>query len=157
MESEFLRPRLEFKPGSTLCVSRCIGFLYLQNGNYLVCHLASQGWLTHKSMEDGNFSAVTGKTLYIAVVQSLSCVQLFATPWTAAHQASLFFIISQSLLKLMSIKWVMPSNHLIPRHPLLLPPSVFPSIRDFSSESALCIRWPKHSASASVFLMNIQD
>ena len=66
------------------------------------------------------------------------------TPWTAAHQASLFFIISQSLLKLMSIKWVMPSNHLIPRHPLLLPPSVFPSIRVFSKQSVLRIRWPKY-------------
>ena len=112
MESEFLRPRLEFKPGSTLCVSRCIGFLYLQNGNYLVCHLASQGWLTHKSMEDGNFSAVTGKTLYIAVVQSLSCVQLFVAPWTAALQASLSFTISQSLLRLISINQMMPSSYM---------------------------------------------
>ena len=65
------------------------------------------------------------------------------TPWTAALQASLSFSISQSLLKLMSIKSVMPSNHLILSYPLLLP-SIFPSIRVFSSESALCIRWPKY-------------
>ena len=66
------------------------------------------------------------------------------TPRTTAHQASLSFIISQSLLKLMSIESVMPSNHLIFCHPLLLLPSIFPSIRVFSSESALCIRWPKY-------------
>ena len=75
------------------------------------------------------------------VVQSLSCVQLFVTPWTAACQASLSFITSWSLLELMSI--VMPSNHLILCHPLLLLPSIFPSIRVFSSESALCIRQTK--------------
>ena len=77
-------------------------------------------------------------------VQSLSHVQLFVTPWTAACQASLSITNSQSLLKLMSIESVMPSNHLILCHPLLLPPSIFPSIRVFSSESALCIRWPKY-------------
>ena len=69
--------------------------------------------------------------------------QLFVTPWTAACQASLFFTVSQSLLKLMSIEWVMPSNHLILCCPLLMP-SVFPSIRVFSSEWVLHIRWPKH-------------
>ena len=67
-----------------------------------------------------------------------------ATPWTAAHQASLSFIISQSLLKRMSIDSVMPSNHVILCHPLLLPPSIFPSFRVFSSESALYIKWPKY-------------
>ena len=77
-------------------------------------------------------------------VQSLSCVQLFATPWTAARQASLSITNSQSLLKLMSIKSVMPSNHLILCHPLLLLPSIFPSIRVFSNETVLCIRWPKY-------------
>ena len=76
-------------------------------------------------------------------VQSLSPVQLSSTPWTAAHQASLSFTNSQSLLKLMSIESVMPSNHLTLCHPLLLLPSIFPSIRVFSNESALCIRWPK--------------
>ena len=66
------------------------------------------------------------------------------TPWTAAHQASLSITDSWSLLRLTSIESVMPSNHLILYHPLLLPPSIFPSIRVFSSESVLCIRWPKY-------------
>ena len=78
------------------------------------------------------------------VVQLLSLVQLFAIPWTAACQTSLSFIISLSLLKLMSIKAMMPPNHLILCHLLLLLPSVLPSIRVFFSESALCIRWPKN-------------
>ena len=76
-------------------------------------------------------------------VQSLSHVQLFVTPWTAAHQASLSITNSQSLLKLMSIESVMPSNHLILYCPLLLPPSLFHSIRVFPNESVLHIRWPK--------------
>jgi len=80
----------------------------------------------------------------VVVVQSLSRVRLFATPWTAAHQAFLSFTISQSLLKLMTIESVMPSNHLVLCHPLLLLPSIFPSIRVLSSESALPIRWPKY-------------
>ena len=79
----------------------------------------------------------------LAAVQLLSCVQLFGTPWTEARQASLSFTVSWSLLKLMSIKLVMPLNHLILCHPLLLMPSIFPSIRVFSNESALCIRWLK--------------
>ena len=74
----------------------------------------------------------------------LSHLQLFATPWTAAHQASLSITNSWSLLKLMSIESVMPSNHLILYHPLLLPPPIPPSIRVFSNESALCIRCPKY-------------
>ena len=78
------------------------------------------------------------------VVQSLSHVQLFATPWTAAYQASLSFTISQSSLRLTSIESVMPSNHLILCRPLLLLSSVFPSIRVFSKESALRIRWSKY-------------
>ena len=77
-------------------------------------------------------------------VQSLSCVQLFATPRTTAHQASLSIINSRSLPKLVSIKSVMPSNHLIPCHPLLLLPLILPTIRVFSSESALPIRWPEY-------------
>ena len=80
----------------------------------------------------------------IVVVQSLSCVQLFVIPWTAAHQGSLSITNSRSLLKLMSIESGMSSNHLILCHPLLLRPSIFPSIRVFSNESALCIRWPKY-------------
>ena len=77
-------------------------------------------------------------------VQSLNCVRLFATPWTAAHQASLSITNSWSLLKLMSVASVMPSNHLNLYRPLLLPPSIFPSIRVFSNESVLHIRWPKY-------------
>ena len=78
------------------------------------------------------------------VVLLLSCVQCFVTAWTAADQASLSFTISQSSLKLMSMESVMPSNHLILCHPLLLLPLLFPSIRVFSNESVLSIRWPKY-------------
>ena len=77
-------------------------------------------------------------------VHLLSRVRLFANPWTAACQASLSITNSQSLLKLMSITLVMPSNHLILCHPLLLPPSIFPSIRVLSNESVLHMRWPKY-------------
>ena len=86
----------------------------------------------------------TIETLQFTSVQSLSCVQLFATPWTAGHQASLSITNSWILLKLMSIKSVMPSNHLILCRPLFLPPSIFPSVRVFSSESVLHVRWPKY-------------
>ena len=82
-------------------------------------------------------------SLSIAVVQSFSRVQLFATSWTAAQQASLSFTISRSLFKLTPIELVMLSNYPVLCHPLLPLPSVLPSIRVFSSESALCIRWPK--------------
>ena len=78
------------------------------------------------------------------LVQSLSCVRLFVTPWTAACQASLSITNSPNLLKLTSIKSVMPSNHLILCHPLLLLPSIFPSIRVFSNELAFRTRWPKY-------------
>ena len=80
----------------------------------------------------------------ISSVQLLSPVWLYATPWTAAHQASLSITNSRSLPKPMSIESVTASNHLILCHPLLLLPSIFPSIRVFSNESALCIRWPKY-------------
>ena len=92
-------------------------------------------------------------------VQLLSRVQFFATPWTAALQASLFITNSQSLLKLMSIESVMPSNHLILCHPFLLLPAIFPSIRVFSNESVLWIRSSgvlSIEASASTLPMNIQ-
>ena len=79
-------------------------------------------------------------------VQSLSRVWLFGTPWTAARQASLSITNSRSLFKLKSIALVMPANHLIFCHPLLLPPSILPSIRVFSNESVLLIRWPKYSS-----------
>ena len=88
-------------------------------------------------------------------VQSLSHVQLFATPWTATHQASLSITTSQSLLKFMSIKSVMPSNHLILCRPLLLLLSILSSIRVFSNESFLSIRWPKYwSFSSNISLSN---
>ena len=88
------------------------------------------------------FSIVSQR--WFTSVQLLSRVQLFVTPWTAACQASLSITNSRSLLKLMSIELVMPSNHLILCRPLLLLPSIFPSIRVFSIESALCITWPKY-------------
>ena len=88
-------------------------------------------------------------------VRTLSHVWLFVTPWTTAHQASLSITNSRSLLKLMSIKSVMPYNHLILCHPLFLLPSVFPSIRGFSNESVLWISWPKYwSFSFSISLSN---
>ena len=98
------------------------------------------------------------KCFKISSVQLLISVQLFVTTWTAAHQASLSITSSQSLLKLMSIKLVMPYNHLILCRPLLLLPSIFPSIRVFSSESVLHFRWPKYwSFSFSISPSNIQD
>ena len=83
-------------------------------------------------------------SLLLSSVQSLSRVQLFVTPWTAAHPASLSITNSQSLLNLMSIALVTPSNHLILCRPFLLLSSIFPSIRVFSNESVLCIKWPKY-------------
>ena len=99
-------------------------------------------------MEEGRKEEEEGKRVrldpILSSAQSLSRVWLFATPQTIARQASLSITNSQSLLKLMSIESVMPSNHLILCHPLPLPPSVFPSIRAFSNESVLQIRWPKY-------------
>ena len=83
-------------------------------------------------------------SLQFSSVQSLSCVQLYATPWITAHQASLSITNSRSSLKLMSIESVMPSSHLILCHPLLLLPPIPPSIRVFSNESTLPMRWPKY-------------
>ena len=96
---------------------------------------------------------------YISSVQLLSRVQTFVTPWTAACQASLSITNSWNSPKPMSIELVMPSNHLIICRPLLLLPLIFPSIRVFSSESVLHIRWPKYgvSSSSSVLPVNIQD
>ena len=95
-------------------------------------------------MKTCNHTKTCPQTFPFSSVQSLSNIQLFATPWTAARQALLSITNSWSLLKLMSIESVMPSNHLILCHPLLLPPSIFPGIRVFSNESVLCIRWPKY-------------
>ena len=102
------------------------------------------------------FACHTGQS---TPVQLLSPVRLFATPWTAARQASLSIANSQSLLKLMSIELVVPFNHLILCHPILCLPSIFPSIRVFSNESALHIRWPNIGASASISVlpMNTRD
>ena len=91
----------------------------------------------------GDIKIIT-QNYMVAVVQSLSCVRLFATPWTAACQASLSITISRSLLKLMSVESMMPSHHLILCRPLLLLPSIFPRIGGFSKESVLRIRWPKY-------------
>ena len=90
------------------------------------------------------YLSIMESALRFSSVQSLSRVRLFATPWTAARQASLSITNSRSSPKLMSIESVMPSNHLILCRPLLLLPSIFPSIKVFSDESALCIRWPKY-------------
>ena len=98
----------------------------------------------HKESDVTEHTKELYKTETFNSVQSLSHVRLFATRWTAARQASLSITNSQSLLKLMSIESVMPSNHLILCRPLLLLPSIFPSIRVFSNESVLHIRWPKY-------------
>ena len=90
------------------------------------------------------YNVVLFSVVQLSSVQLLSRVQLFVTPWTAAHQASLSITNFWSSLKLMSIELVMPSNHLILCHPLLFLHSIFPRIRVFSNESALCIRWPKY-------------
>ena len=105
------------------------------------------GLHTHMHKAGKNYTLKFSASDILAIfssVQSLSCVQPFVTPWTAAHQSCLSITNSWSLLKLMSIKLVMPSNHLILCHPLLLPPSIFPSIRVFSNESVLHIRWSKY-------------
>ena len=94
------------------------------------------------------YSSFTMLCYFLSSVQSLSCVWLFATPWTATFQACLSITSSQSLLKLISIVSVMPSNHLILGRPLVFLPSIFPIIRVFSNESALCIRWPKYWSSS---------
>ena len=110
---------------------------------------------TFKGKKHGSEWCIEYATIYIQIkyihiiiifssVQSLSYVRLFVTPWTEAHQASLSITNSWSLPKLMSIESVMPSKHLILCHPLLLFPSIFSSIRVFSNESVLCIRWPKY-------------
>ena len=115
-------------------------------------HPLSSAEVTREEVTDG--SQIAG-FVSPQSVQLLSHVQLLAASWTAACQASLSFTISWSLLKLMSIEPVMPSNHLILCHPLLLLPSIFPSIGVFSNESALHIRWPKYwSFSFNISLSN---
>ena len=102
-----------------------------------------------------NFNCQSVTKSFVVVAELLSHVRVFVTPWTAARQASLSLTDSRSLLKLMSIELVMPTNHLILCRPLLLPPSIFPSIRVFSNELAFHIRWPKYwSFSFGISLSN---
>ena len=109
-------------------------------------YLFNNYWLRSWYVPNAKLDARDMITIIVAPVpvQSLSCVRLFVTPWIVAHQASLSITNSRSLPKPMSIELVMPSNHLILCCPLLLLPSIFPSIRVFSNESALRIRWPKY-------------
>ena len=104
----------------------------------MATHSSMVAWRIPCTEEPGGLQS------HFSSVQSLSHVRLFATPWTPACQASQSITNSQSLFKLMSIESVMPSNHLIFCHPLLLPPSILPSIKVFSSESVLRIRWPNY-------------
>ena len=107
----------------------------------LICLWVFGNFQSYKTLCFISFDSVI---IQFSSVQLLSCVRLFATPWTAAHQASLSITNSQNLLKLKSIESVMPSNHLILCRPLLLLPSIPPSIRVFSNESTLHMRWPKY-------------
>ena len=129
---------------SSCFICRCYGLnvcvplkLYVQVPTHNVISAVFRGWL---GLECGTFT----NRIQFSAVQSLSHVQLFVTLWTAACQASLSITNSWSLLKFKSIELVMPSNHLILCRPLLLLPSIFPSIRVFSNESALHISWPKY-------------
>ena len=110
------------------------------------CHLTISSSVIHFSscLQSFPTSGSFQMSQFFSSVQSLSHVQLSATPWTTALQASLSIANSRSLLKFISIELVMPSNHLILCHPLLLPSSIFPSIRVFSNKSVLLIRWPKY-------------
>ena len=117
----------------------------------MVCHF----WVMHCHQPPSH--PISSRRRAFVVVQLLSHILLFASPWTAARQASLSITISWSLLKYMSIESVMPSIHLILCCPLLLLPSIFPSIKVYSNKSVLRIRWPRIGASASVHAVNIQD
>ena len=116
--------------------------VYLIHAPCLITQKGSQARRHHSTEEQG--TQATALNTFVGVVQSLSRVQLFSNPWTAACQALLSITNSWSLLKLMPIESVRPSNHLILFGPLLLLPSIFPSIRVFSSESVFPIRWPKY-------------
>ena len=118
-------------------INECLDFCHASLGSVFCPHYSWDGLAIFP--EDLTLSLPP-----TVVVQSLSHVQFFETPWTTALQASLSFTTSQSLLRLMSIELMMPSNHLILCHPLLLLPSILPSIRVFSNESVLVIWWPKY-------------
>ena len=145
---------LVFKKNIFFLLSSAVKSLSIHSFNYPFMQLTTH---TNPSVypnavfEDGHLAFHQGLEDNVQVcshrfhsVQSLSHVQIFVTPWTAACQASLSFTISQSLLKLIPIESVRPSNHPILCCPLLLLPSIFPNVRVFSNESALCIRWPKY-------------
>ena len=119
----------------------CWMIIALQSCGGLCC---TWTWISHSYIHNPSQWASLPLPIQFSSVQSLSCVRLFATPWTAACQASLSITISWSLPKLMSTESVMLFNNLILCHPLLLPPSILPSIRVFLNESALRIRWPKY-------------
>ena len=119
-------------------------WLFFQGESILISWLQSPSTVILEPKKINSVNVPVFPFLQFSYVQSLSHVRLFVTPWTAAHQATLSITNTQSLLKLMSIASVMPSSHLILCHPLLLLPSIFPSIRVFSNESVLHIRWPKY-------------
>ena len=110
----------------------------------MATHSSVLAWKIPWTQDPGRLQSMQSKRIQFSSLQSLSRVPLFATPWTAARQASLSITNSWSLLILKSIESVMPYNHLILCHHLLLPPSIFPSIRIFSNESVLRNRWPKY-------------
>ena len=125
-----------------------ISYMHLNHWTDLEDESIKQASIPNRNINPGLSSCICSCldifTSGLSSVQSLSCVRLFATPWTTTHQASLSITNCWSLPKPMSIELVMPSNHLILCHPLLFLPSIFPSIRVFSHESALYIRWPKY-------------
>ena len=131
----------------------------LSNIGQLFCPMTHEDLDSRPALSGSTWQADTSRIppfVRCSSVQSLSRVRLFATRWTAAHQASLSITESWSLLKLMSIASVMPSNHLILCHPLPLLPPIPPSIRVFSNESTLCMRWPKYwSFSFSIYLSDL--
>ena len=129
-------PTLQFKKRLFVMTNKCTQRIICLTRKHFL-HFSKD--LQHKSMKILIFVFP-----FVIVVQLLSPVWLFATPWTAARQISLSFTISWNPLKLMSIELVMPYNHFIFHHPLLLLPSIFPSIMVFSNESVLRIRWPKY-------------
>ena len=128
------------------CIDRKV-FLYLQQGEKILRKMilfVLRIWLFSSYGRSHYNTNAVAKPFVVVVLQSLSRARLFATQWTAAHQASLSLTTSQSSPKFMFIASVMPSGHFILWCPLLLLPSVFPNIRDFSSESSVCIRWPNY-------------